>query len=107
MKFEELEAKAHGRIYTGAQAKALKLVDEVGGLNTALNLLKKELKIPETEEVELVLYPKPKTLWQSLVEGDLFRTATPMPSMESYLKEVGRTLETPTMWMLTPEVEIH
>ncbi len=106
MKFEELEAKAHGRIYTGVQAKELHLIDEVGGWETALSLLKKELKVPESEEMELVLYPKPKSLWRSLMEGELFKTAAPMPSLDSYLKEVGQMLETPTMWLLAPRVEI-
>ncbi len=106
MKFEELEAKAHGRIYTGVQAKELHLIDEVGGWETALSLLKKELKVPESEEMELVLYPKPKSLWRSLMEGELFKTAAPMPSLDSYLKEVGQMLETPTMWLLAPSIEI-
>jgi protease IV len=106
MKFEELEAKAHGRIYTGAQARQLHLIDEVGGWETALSLLKKELKVPESEEMELVLYPKPKSLWQSLMEGELFKTAAPVPSLEAYLKEVGQMLETPTMWLLAPQLGI-
>jgi len=106
MKFEELEAKAHGRIYTGFQAKNLKLIDEIGGLNTALALLKKELKVPDAEEVELVLYPKPKSVWQSLAEGDFFGSSLPRLSAES-LKQSIRSLETPSPWLLTPEVEIR
>lgn len=104
--FEELEAKAHGRIYTGTQAKELKLIDEVGGLGTALSLLKKELRIAETEEVELVLYPKPKSFWQTLAEGDFFRTAVPRVALDS-VKQVFRSLETPAPWLLAPEVEIR
>jgi protease-4 len=106
MRFDELEAKAHGRIYTGAQAKELKLIDEVGGLATALSLLKKELKIPENEEVELMLYPKPKSFWQTLAEGDFFRTSIPKISFES-VKGMLRSLETPAPWLLAPEIDIH
>jgi protease-4 len=106
MKFEELEAKAHGRIYTGVQAKKMHLVDEVGGWETALSLLKKELRVPEPEEMELVLYPKPKSLWRSLMEGELFKNTAPMPALDSYLKEVGQMLETPTLWLLAPTIEI-
>jgi len=106
MKFEELEAKAHGRIYTGSQAKSLKLIDEVGGLNTALALLKKELNVPDAEEVELVLYPKPKSVWQSLAEGDFFGGSLPKLSPES-LKQYIRSLETPSPWLLAPDVEIR
>jgi protease IV len=107
MKFEELELMAHGRIYTGSQAQRIRLVDEVGGWDTALSLLKKEIKVPEKEEVSLVLYPKPKSLWQSLMEGDLFRTTSTTPSLDSYLQETGRILATPTMWLIAPEVEIQ
>jgi len=107
MKFEDLEAKAHGRIYTGSQAKQLNLVDELGGFATAISLLKKELKVPESEEIELVLYPKPKSLFQSLMEGDLFKTTTSLPSLENYLQQARTLLETPTIWMVTPQVEIH
>jgi protease-4 len=106
VKFEELEAKAHGRIYTGAQAKNLKLIDELGGMNTALALLKKELKVADADEVELVLYPKPKSFWQSLAEGDFFGSSLPKLSVES-LKEYIRSLETPSPWLLAPELEIR
>jgi protease IV len=107
MKFEDLEPKAHGRIYTGSQAKQLKLIDEVGGLNTALSLLKKELRIPEGEDVDLVLYPKPKTLWQRITEGDLFKVSSPMTPLDSFLKQSLQVPETPAPWLLAPEVEIH
>jgi protease-4 len=105
--FEDLERKAHGRIYTGAQAKQLKLIDEVGGLSTAIELLKKELKIPDSENVDLVLYPKPKSLRQSFLEGDLFKVSTARPSLDSFWQRTIRTLETPGPWLLAPEVRIR
>jgi protease-4 len=105
--FADLEPKAHGRIYTGAQAQKLKLIDEVGGLSTAVNLLKKELKVPEEEEIELVLFPKPKSLWQSLAEGDLFKVSTPITSLDSFFKKTLRILETPAPWLIVPDVAIH
>jgi protease-4 len=106
MTFEELESKAHGRIYTGAQAKDLKLVDEIGGLATSLSLLKKELKIPENEEVELVLYPKPKSFWQTIAEGDFFPVSVPTLSLES-VKQKLNSLQTPAPWLLAPELDIR
>jgi protease IV len=107
MTFADLEPKAHGRIYTGAQAQKLKLIDQLGGLSTAVSLLKKELKVPESDEIELVLFPKPKSLWQSLAEGDLFKVSTPVPSLDSFLKTTLQRLETPAPWLITPEVTIH
>jgi protease-4 len=105
--FEDLERKAHGRIYTGAQAKQLKLIDEVGGLSTAIELLKKELKIPDSENIDLVLYPKPKSLRQSILEGDLFKVSIARPSLDSFWQRTIRTLETPGPWLLAPEVRIR
>lgn len=109
MTFDELEPKAHGRIYTGAQAKEIHLVDEIGGFNTALQLLKKELKIPESEEVQIILYPKSKSLWQSLAEGDFFKTfmSTSTPSIESRLKRIIQGLEAPSPCLLLPEADIR
>lgn len=106
MSFDELEAKAHGRIYTGAQAKDLKLIDEVGGLKSALALLKKELKIPVNEEVDVVLYPKPKSIWQSLAEGGFFGASLPKLSAES-LRQSIHSLETPSPWLLAPDVIVR
>ena len=105
--FAELEPKAHGRIYTGSQARRLRLIDEVGGLTTAVSLLKRELKIPEQDEIELVLYPKPKSFWQSLLEGDLFKISTPSHSLDAFFGETRQTLETPSPWLIAPEVRIY
>ena len=59
---------AKGRIWSGEDAKALGLVDELGGYDTALKLAKKAGGIPENEEVKIVVYPRPKTLLQSLIQ---------------------------------------
>jgi len=48
---------ARGRIWTGEDAKTLGLVDELGGFPTALRLAKQAARIPETEEVNLRLFP--------------------------------------------------
>lgn len=59
---------AKGRIWSGQDAKNLGLVDELGGFDTALKLAKKAAGIGDTEEVRLVLYPKPKTLLQTILQ---------------------------------------
>lgn len=58
---------AKGRIWTGEDAKALGLVDELGGFPEALNLAKKAAGIPETEEVKLEVFPRKKKLLQLLL----------------------------------------
>jgi protease-4 len=59
---------AKGRIWSGADAKNLGLVDELGGYDTALQLAKKAAKVPEGDDVTIVVYPRPKTLLQTLIE---------------------------------------
>ena len=59
---------AKGRIWTGEDAKALGLVDELGGFPEALALAKKTAGIPESEEVHLAVYPTPKPPLQQLLK---------------------------------------
>ena len=59
---------AKGRIWSGQDAKNLGLVDELGGYDTALKLAKKAAGIPESDEVKVVVYPRPKSLLQTLLQ---------------------------------------
>jgi len=59
---------AKGRIWSGQDAKNLGLVDELGGYDTALNLARKAANIADGEDVRIVVYPRPKTLFQSLLQ---------------------------------------
>jgi len=59
---------AKGRIWSGQDAKNLGLVDELGGYDTALKLAKKAGGVPESEDVKIVVYPQPKTFFQSVIE---------------------------------------
>lgn len=63
---DQVDAVGKGRIWTGRQAKDLKLVDELGGLTLALGLAKKEAGIDADEEVRLDVWPRKRTFWQSL-----------------------------------------
>jgi protease-4 len=65
---EKIDAIAQGRVWTGHQAKQLGLVDELGGLDRALALAKQRAKIPQDEEVELVIYPPKKSFYEVLTD---------------------------------------
>jgi protease-4 len=58
---------AKGRIWSGQDAKNLGLVDELGGYDTALKLAKKAAGMAESDEVKIVVFPRPKTLVQSIM----------------------------------------
>jgi protease-4 len=56
---------AKGRIWSGEDARGLGLVDELGGMETAIRVAKRAAHIPETERVHLEVFPKPKTFWDT------------------------------------------
>lgn len=57
---------AKGRVWSGEDAKALGLVDELGGYATALKLAKEAAKIPEGEKVKVAVFPRERTPFESL-----------------------------------------
>jgi protease-4 len=65
---ERIDAVAQGRVWTGKQAKELGLVDELGGLNRAVELAKERAKIDADSEVELVVFPPKKSLLEVVAE---------------------------------------
>jgi len=60
---------AKGRVWTGEDAHAIGLVDELGGLATALRLARQAGGIGEKEDVRLVVYPRPKTPFEQILDG--------------------------------------
>ncbi len=106
MTYSELEPKAHGRIYTGAQAKALGLVDELGGLRVAVEQMKEALDLKEEEEIELILYPKRKSVWELFRSGKFLAARQP-PSLRQWLQGQISALATPAPWLLMPEIQIN
>lgn len=68
MKVEQVDAVARGRVFTGEQAKQKGLVDELGGMDRAVELAKEKAGIARTERVELVPFPRPRSLFEILLE---------------------------------------
>ncbi len=70
---EHVDSLGQGRVWTGQQAKQLGLVDALGGLDRAIALAKQSAKIPADSDVELVMYPPRRTLydffWNQLGPG--------------------------------------
>jgi protease-4 len=64
MTSEQVEKVARGRVWTGEQALALGLVDQLGGLHMALELAKKGVGLPSDAGVKI--FPEPQTVFESL-----------------------------------------
>ncbi|MEM7106013.1 MAG: signal peptide peptidase SppA [Bacteroidota bacterium] len=65
MTVKEVNEVAQGRVWTGAQAKALGLIDEMGDLNAAL---KSAAELADLDEYRMVEYPKTKDPFTQLIE---------------------------------------
>jgi protease-4 len=58
----KIDAIGKGRVWTGRQAREIGLVDELGGLDTALQLAKVKAHIDPKSSVQLVVYPPKRNL---------------------------------------------
>ena len=64
--YDQVAPLAEGRVWLGEQAKQNGLVDELGGLDRALDMIKERAKIPPAERVTLVTYPPKRSLFEML-----------------------------------------
>jgi protease IV len=66
---QQVDQIAQGRVWSGEQAKQLKLVDALGGFKAALAEAKKLAKIGPQQPVELMELPTPPGLLEQLLSG--------------------------------------
>ncbi|MCC6912509.1 MAG: signal peptide peptidase SppA, partial [Rhodospirillaceae bacterium] len=66
---EEIEKVARGRVWTGKDALANGLVDELGGLSKAIDYTKAKVGLQPTDTLELVPFPKPKGRLAEFLSG--------------------------------------
>ena len=80
--FNEIDEVAQGRIWTGKQAKELGLVDELGGLDTARAIAKKEVGLTDEDKFDIIVLPEQKTFFEQFLESMLEEEAgvsAPLP----------------------------
>jgi protease-4 len=63
---ERIDSVGQGRVWTGRQALQLKLVDELGGLDTAIQIAKQRAKLDPSRDVQLVVYPPKRSVYELL-----------------------------------------
>jgi protease IV len=81
--FSQIEPLAQGRVWLGDQAKANGLVDELGGMDRSIELIKRRAGIPATDKVALVLYPPRRSIWDVM-----FRSSSEAAA-DSILSQAG------------------
>jgi protease-4 len=68
-KWEEIAPLAEGRAWLGSQAKANGLVDELGGIDKALELVKRKAGWKADEKVEMVAYPPKRSIFDQYLKS--------------------------------------
>jgi protease-4 len=63
-----LDAAARGRVLSGIDAKQAGLIDELGGLQLAVNIAKAKAGIDESRQVEIHHFPAESDRWQKVLE---------------------------------------
>jgi protease-4 len=91
--YSQIEPIAQGRVWLGSQALANGLVDQLGGLDKAIEVLKQRAHLPASEKVRLVAYPPRRTIFERLLSRD-----TSAAAPEAQFIQLLRSYSTRT-WM--------
>lgn len=84
---ERVKEIAKGRVWTGAQAKEIGLVDELGGIMTAIDAAKKLAEIDADEDVRIKIFPRQKTIEDQI--NELFTGSAQMAQDVQTLQELA------------------
>lgn len=108
MSKEKLLSLAGGRVWTGRQAKAAGLIDELGTLDDAIAAAKKMAGV-EGKELEILTLPKARSFFDRLAEGGtdaVSPTASllkALPAVPKHLRHAELFLKgNEKVWLMTP-----
>jgi protease-4 len=87
MTVEAVDEIAQGRVWTGAEALEIGLVDEIGTLEDAIEYAAMSIEgVTSVSDVQVAAYPKPKTTLETLLEAltgtESAFAGTPLESVE-------------------------
>ncbi len=111
----DVDAVAQGRVWTGAQAQARGLVDQLGGLSVALDAARAAAGVAPGAATDLVILPRRPSPFEQLFElasGGGLASARQLEAaterLEPYLQTVAPVLEEPGSRLLRmPELVIR
>ncbi len=81
--FDQIESLAQGRVWVGAQAKENGLIDQLGGLDRAIEVLKQQAHMSPSDRVTLVPYPGRRSVFDLL-----FSRADPTAEVQMRLEKI-------------------
>jgi len=94
-----IDPVAQGRVWTGRQARERGLVDELGGLDRAIQIAKEKARLDAKKDVDLLVYPPRRSLFDILANPfgasvrsglDLFLRRPDAQAVESALTTLKR-----------------
>lgn len=93
---EEVDAIAQGRVWTGAEALEIGLVDKIGTIEDAINYAASSIEgVSSLSDVQIVEYPKPQSAIEMLMEeltgGTEVFAGTPLENIESAFRNITST----------------
>jgi protease IV len=104
MKVEDVDKIAQGRVWTGERARQLGLVDELGGLHTAITRARELAKIPANESVGLLMLPPRRSFFERLLDTSQDDSAfAPTPSLQVWLGKL-ESLASYSVWTILPGI---
>ncbi|MFD1624526.1 signal peptide peptidase SppA [Azospirillum griseum] len=109
---EQARAAAKGRVWTGAQARELGLIDELGGQEEALTLARSAAGLATDAEVTLAPYPPPKTLTDELLDllsgkGELVGALSAAAHLRPIASALAPLLDSPGLRASMPPVGVR
>ena len=104
MNMADVHKIAQGRVWTGERARQLGLVDELGGLHTAIARARDLAKIPADEKVSLMFLPERRSLLERLADmsGDNNASVQSL-SPRAWLRHLESLASYP-VWAILPGV---
>ncbi len=99
LKEDYVDSIGQGKVWTGRQAKDIRLVDKLGGLNQAILIASEKANLKENS-YDIIRLPKREFLWQGLVMGDIFL----LNDIKSllYLPKIDDILSSDKFYFLAP-----
>lgn len=67
--YDQINAIGQGRVWMGAQADQNGLVDQLGGFDQAVALIRRKANLPPNGETNLVMYPPRRSLFEMLASS--------------------------------------
>ncbi len=67
--YDQIDQIAQGRVWMGSQARQNGLVDQLGGLDQAISVVRQKAHLPPTGETNLVMFPPRRSLLEILANS--------------------------------------